>query len=407
MIELKGKHTTAKVFTDNIDQETISQIINLCNQDFAKESTIRIMPDTHAGKGCVIGFTADLGNKVIPNLIGVDIGCGMACVELGKINVDLQQLDDVIHKHIPNGRNIHEGRIVKFPKLQDLHCFRELKDTKRIEKSIGTLGGGNHFIELNRDDEDNIYLVIHSGSRNLGKQVADYYQNIAIELRSGREEYYLERDRIVKEYKEQGRRKDIQSALKELDNKYQHSQPDYPKELCFLEGVWRDKYLHDMNICQEYANLNRQTMINLILGAYFGATIVDFESFQTIHNYINFKDNIIRKGSISAYKDEKVLIPINMRDGSLLCVGKGNPDWNFSAPHGAGRLMSRSKAKQNISMEDYEKSMEGIFTTSVNLSTLDEAPMAYKSMEEIISNIGDTVDILKVIKPIYNFKAGE
>lgn len=407
MIELKGKYTIAKVFTDNIDQETISQIINLCNQDFVKESTIRIMPDTHAGKGCVIGFTADLGDKIIPNLIGVDIGCGMACVELGKVNVDLQQLDDVIHKHIPSGRNIHEGRIIKFPELQDLYCYRELKETKRIERSIGTLGGGNHFIEVNQDDEDNIYLVIHSGSRNLGKQVADYYQNIAIELRSGREEYYIERDKIIKEYKEQGRRKDIESALKQLDTKYQHAQPDYPKELCFLEGEWREKYLHDMNICQEYALLNRETMASIILDKWLNKNFNHFESFQTIHNYINFKDNIIRKGSISAYKDEKVLIPINMRDGSLLCVGKGNSDWNYSAPHGAGRLMSRGKAKENITMEEYQKSMEGIFTSSVNTSTLDEAPMAYKSMEEIINNIGDTVDILKVIKPIYNFKASE
>ena len=407
MIELKGKYTTAKVFTDNIDQETISQIINLCNQDFAKESKIRIMPDTHAGKGCVIGFTADLGDKVIPNLIGVDIGCGMLTVELGKIKPDLQVLDNVIRKHIPSGRDIHEGRILKFPELQDLHCFRELKDTKRIEKSIGTLGGGNHFIELNQDDEDNIYLVIHSGSRNLGKQVAEYYQNMAIELRSGREEYYLERDRIIKEYKEQGRRKEIESALKKLDIKYQHSQPDYPKELCFLEGVWREKYLHDMDICQEYALLNRETMASIILDKWLYRNFYRLESFQTIHNYINFKDNIIRKGSISAYKDEKVLIPINMRDGSILAIGKGNPDWNYSAPHGAGRLMSRSKAKVNITMEEYQKSMEGIFTTSVNISTLDEAPMAYKSMDEIISNIDDTVDILKVIKPIYNFKAGE
>jgi RNA-splicing ligase RtcB len=407
MIELKGKYTTAKVFTDNIDQETISQIINLCNQDFAKESKIRIMPDTHAGKGCVIGFTADLGDKVIPNLIGVDIGCGMLTIELGKIKPDLQALDNVIRKYIPSGRDIHEGRILKFPELQDLHCFRELKDTKRIEKSIGTLGGGNHFIELNQDDEDNIYLVIHSGSRNLGKQVAEYYQNIAIELRSGREEYYIEKERIIKEYKEQGRRQEIQFALKKLETQFKNIQPDYPKELCFLEGIWRERYLHDMEICQEYASLNRQTMANLILGVYFGAKIVDFDHFETIHNYINFKDNIIRKGSISAYKDEKVLIPINMRDGSILAIGKGNPDWNYSAPHGAGRLMSRSKAKQNISIDDYQKSMQGIFTTSVNLSTLDEAPMAYKPMDEIINNIGDTVNILKVIKPIYNFKAGE
>lgn len=409
MIELKGKYTTAKVFTDNIDQETISQIINLCNQDFTENSKIRIMSDCHAGKGCVIGFTADLGDKVIPNLIGVDIGCGCLTAELGKINPDLQKLDDVIHKYIPSGRDIHEGRILKFPELQELYCYRELKETKRIEKSIGTLGGGNHFIELNQDDEDNIYLVIHSGSRNLGKQVADYYQNIAIELRSGREEYYLERDKIIKEYKEQGRKKEIQSALKQLDNKYQHSQPDYPKELCFLEGIWRERYLHDMEICQEYANINRMAMADIILKKWLNLNIISLipNFFQTIHNYINFKDNIIRKGSISAYKGEKVLIPINMRDGSLLCVGKGNPDWNYSAPHGAGRLMSRGKAKQNISMEEYQKSMEGIFTTSVNLSTLDEAPMAYKSMDEIVNNIGDTVDILKVIKPIYNFKAGE
>ena len=407
MIELKGKYTTAKVFTNNIDQETISQIINLCNQDFTENCKIRIMPDTHAGKGCVIGFTADLGNKIIPNLIGVDIGCGMLTVELGKIKPNLQQLDDVIHQYIPSGGKVHEGRILRFPKLQDLYCYRELKKTKWIEKSIGTLGGGNHFIEINQDDKDNIYLVIHSGSRNLGKQVADYYQNIAIELRSGREEYYLERDRIIKEYKEQGRRKEIQLALKELNNKYQAAQPDYPKELCFLEGEWRERYLHDMEICQEYALLNRATIASIILDKWLNKNFHHYESFQTIHNYINFKDNIIRKGSISAYEGEKVLIPINMRDGSLLCIGKGNSDWNYSAPHGAGRLMSRGKAKENISMEEYQKSMEGIFTTSVNLSTLDEAPMAYKSMNEIVNNIGDTVNILKVIKPIYNFKAGE
>lgn len=407
MIELKGKYTTAKVFTDNIDQETIAQIINLCDQDFTKDSTIRIMPDAHAGKGCVIGFTADLGDKIIPNLIGVDIGCGCLTVELGDIDVNLQKLDDVIHQYIPSGRNIHEGRIVRFPELQDLYCYRELKETKRIEKSIGTLGGGNHFIEVNQDDEDNIYLVIHSGSRNLGKQVADYYQNIAIELRSGREEYYIEKDRIIKEYKEQGRKQEIQSVLKKLDVQFKRSQPDYPKELCFLEGGWREKYLHDMNICQVYALLNRETMASIILDKWLDKNYHHYEFFQTIHNYINFKDNIIRKGSISAYEGEKVLIPINMRDGSLLCVGKGNPDWNYSAPHGAGRLMSRSKAKQNISMDEYQRSMEGIFTTSVNLSTLDEAPMVYKPIEEIINNISDTVNILKVIKPIYNFKAGE
>ena len=408
MIELKGKYNTAKVFTDNIDDETISQIINLLNQDFTQNCKIRIMPDCHAGAGCVIGFTADLGDKVIPNIVGVDIGCGMTCVELGKVDINLESLDDIIHKYIPSGRNTHEGRVVKFPELQGLNCFRELKNTKRIEKSIGTLGGGNHFIEVNKDNENNLYLVIHSGSRNLGKQVADYYQNIAIELKSGKEEYYQERERIIREYKEQGRRKEIQSTLRKLESQYQLTQPDYPKELCFLEGAWRSRYLQDMMICQKYALLNRETMASIILEKLLNVNnLSEAPYFHTVHNYINFKDNIIRKGSISAYKNEKVLIPINMRDGSILGIGKGNVDWNYSAPHGAGRLMSRTKAKANISIEDYQKSMEGIFTTSVNNFTLDEAPMAYKSIDEIVNNIGDTVDIVGIIKPIYNFKASE
>lgn len=407
MIELKGKYNTAKVYTDNIDNETISQIINLCNQDFVKDCKIRIMPDTHAGAGCVIGFTANLGTKVIPNIVGVDIGCGMQVIELGKIDMDLSSLDEIIYKYIPNGRNAHESRIVKFKQLEELYCYRELKETKWIERSIGTLGGGNHFIEVNKDDEDNVYLVIHSGSRNLGKQVAEYYQNLAIELRSGREEYYVKREKLIKEYKEQGKRNLIQTALKELDSKYKYSQPDYPKELCFLEGIWRERYLHDMNICQEYATLNRKTMASTILDKLLGKSLCDFTNFETIHNYINFNDNIIRKGSISAYKDEKVIIPINMRDGSLLCLGKGNSDWNNSAPHGAGRIMSRSKAKELLTLEEYQHTMKDIYTTSVTQATLDEAPMAYKPMQEIIDNVKDTVEILKIIKPIYNFKAGE
>ncbi len=407
MIELQGKYNIAKVFTENIDQETSSQIITLLDQDFTQGCKIRIMPDCHKGTGCVIGFTADLGDKVIPNIVGVDIGCGCIIVELGKVNINLQQLDNIIYQYIPSGKNVHESRLVKFSTLQNLNCYRELKDTKRIERSIGTLGGGNHFIEVDQDNEGNRYLVIHSGSRNLGKQVADYYQSIAVELRSGKEEYYQERERIIKEYKEQGRRKEIQSTLEKLQAQYKAKQPEYPKELCFLEGVWRQRYLHDMRICQEYALLNRETIANIILDKLLEKRLEDFCYFQTTHNYINFKDNIIRKGSISAYEGEKVLIPINMRDGSLLCVGKGNPDWNYSAPHGAGRLMSRNAAKDNISMEEYKKSMEGIFTTSINRDTLDEAPMAYKPMDEIINNIGDTVSILKVIKPIYNFKGGE
>ena len=409
MIELRGKYNTAKVFTDNVESTAQSQIIELCNQDFTQGGKIRIMPDTHAGSGCVIGFTADLGDKVIPNIVGVDIGCGMTTVELGKTNIDLQKLDEIIRKFVPCGKNTHEGRVIKFDKLLEVNCYRELKDTKRIERSIGTLGGGNHFIELNKDSQDNIYLVIHSGSRNLGKQVADYYQNMAIELRSGKEEFYKEKESIIKEHKSLGKRDLIQSALRQLDKKFKNAQPDYPRELCFLTGVWREKYLHDMNICQEYAKLNRLTMVKIILKNIFGHELnnVDFNIFHTVHNYINFKDNIIRKGAISAYKDEKVLIPINMRDGSILGIGKGNIDWNCSAPHGAGRLMSRRKAKELVNLEEFEKTMEGIYTTSVGMSTLDEAPMVYKPIQEILDNIGDTVDIIDIIKPIYNFKAGE
>lgn len=407
MIEVKGKYNTARVYTDKLEPEVISQVIELCNQEFSKGSSIAIMPDTHAGKGCVIGFTADLGDKVIPNIVGVDIGCGMTTVELGKLELDLEEMDSVVRKWVPSGMSVHEGRQVKFPKLQELYCFRELSDTKRIERSIGTLGGGNHFIELDKDDEGNLYLVIHSGSRNLGKQVAEIYQNLAIDICSGKEDYFERREKIISDYKKEGKRQLIQQALKELKENYDGLLPSYPKELCFLTGVYREKYLHDMSICQEYAALNRETMASIILEKLLHKKLSDFAYFHTVHNYINFKDNIIRKGSISAYEGEKVLIPINMRDGSILALGKGNPEWNYSAPHGAGRLMSRSKAKEKLTLEDYQKSMEGIYTTSVNYSTLDEAPMAYKPIEEIVNNIQDSVEILKIIRPIYNFKAGE
>lgn len=405
MIELKGKYNTARVYTDNLEPEVVSQVIELCNQDFCKDSKIAIMPDTHAGKGCVIGFTADLGDKVIPNIVGVDIGCGMTTVEIGKVHIDLEKMDEVVRRWVPSGMSVHEGRIVKFSKLQELFCYRDLTNTKRIERSIGTLGGGNHFIELDKDDEGNIYLVIHSGSRNLGTQVAELYQKLAIDICSGKEDYFEQREKLIADYKKEGKRKLIQPVLKELKAKYDGMLPSYPKELCFLKGTYREKYLHDMNICQEYASLNRETIAVTILNKLIGKNLSDFSYFHTVHNYINFKDNIIRKGSISAYEGEKVLIPVNMRDGSILAFGKGNADWNYSAPHGAGRLMSRSKAKENLNMEEYKKSMEGIYTTSVNYSTLDEAPMAYKPMEEILDNIQDTVEIYKIIKPIYNFKA--
>lgn len=402
---IQGKYNTAKVFTDNIEGEAIDQLLELCNQPFVEGAKVRIMPDTHKGSGCVIGFTADLGDKVIPNIVGVDIGCGMLTINLDKIQIDLEELDKIINKYIPSGKNTHEGRKVKFEKLQELRCFRSLKNTKRIEKSIGTLGGGNHFIEVDKDEEGNLYLVIHSGSRNLGLQVADLYQNLAIDLCSGKEEYYIKREDIIKEFKSQGRRKEIEKELMNLKQQYDELMPSYPKDLCFLTGKYREDYLHDMNICQEYATLNRSVMADIILNKLLGKSVKDFEWFNTIHNYINFDDNIIRKGSVSAYEGEKLLIPINMRDGSLVCIGKGNEDWNYSAPHGAGRLMSRTKAKKNINYEEFKKSMEGIYSTSVTEDTLDEAPMVYKPIEEIIENIEDSVEILGIIKPIYNFKA--
>ncbi len=405
MIKVQGKYSEAKIFTNNIEQEAINQLTKLCDLPFTHGCKVRIMPDTHVGVGCVIGFTADLGDKVIPNIVGVDIGCGMLTVELGDTKVDVRKLDEIIRKHIPSGKNTHEGRIVRFDKLQELHCFRELKNTKRFERSIGTLGGGNHFIEVGKDSKGKSYLVIHSGSRNLGTQVAQIYQDLAIDLCSGKESYFKEREELIQEYKKVGRRKEIQKALKELKKKYDELEPEFPKQLCYLNGEFKERYLHDMNICQEYALLNRETMADIILKKLVGRELKRFEYFNTTHNYINFEDNIIRKGSVSAYKREKLLIPINMRDGSLICIGKGNEDWNYSAPHGAGRLMSRSKAKETVTLEEFKQSMNGIYTTSVSKATLDEAPMVYKPMEEIVKNIQDTVEIIDVIKPIYNFKA--
>lgn len=405
MLELKGKYNTATVFTENIEEGAKEQIVNLLDQDFIEGSKVRIMPDVHQGVGCVIGFTADMGDKVIPNIVGVDLGCGILTVELGDIDIDLPILDKVINNKIPAGKNVHPERKFAFNKLTELYCYRELKDTKRLIRSIGTLGGGNHFIELGIDSKNNKYLVIHSGSRNLGLQVANIYQRLAVDLCSGKEEYFKRKDEIIKTYKEQGRRKEIKKVLEELAKEYKNKEPKYPKDLCYLTDEYREKYLHDMKICQEYAELNREMMADIIIKALLGRNIEEFNSFHTIHNYINFKDNIIRKGAISAYKGEKVLIPINMRDGSILAVGKGNPEWNYSAPHGAGRLMSRTDAKGAQSLEEFKKAMEGIYSTSIHEGTLDESPFVYKPIDEIIKNIEDTVEIIGIIKPIYNFKA--
>lgn len=409
-----------KIFTDNIEQEAIDQINTLLEQPAFADCKIRIMPDVHAGAGCVIGFTADLGDRVIPNIVGVDIGCGMLTVELGRIDtgingktdssvvnyvtdIDYEKLDNVIRTCIPSGRNVHEEINYIFPELKNLRCYNKLKNIDWLERSMGTLGGGNHFIEIDEGFEGRKYLVIHTGSRNLGKQVADYYQNLAVELMIGRDKLAYERDRLIAEYKDQGRSSEIQDAIKELRNTWRKKTNDIPKELCYLTGKYRDDYIYDMKICQRFAKQNR-LMIALKIMLSMGWYSIDL--FETVHNYID-ESNMIRKGAISAKKGEKVLIPINMRDGSLLCVGKGNEDWNCSAPHGAGRIMSRSKARESISMESFRESMTGIYTTSVCESTIDESPMAYKSMNEIINNIKDTVDILDVLKPVYNFKASE
>ena len=413
-----------KIFTDNIEQEAMEQINLLLQQEVFKNCKVRIMPDVHAGKGCVIGFTADLGDKVIPNIVGVDIGCGMLCVELGKVDLDLEKLDKVINENIPAGRNIREEKLMDFYKINDLHCLRELKETKKFNRAIGTLGGGNHFIEVDIDEEGNKYLVIHTGSRNLGKQIAEYYQNLAIELCSGKEEMFKKKEEIITTYKEQGKKSEIQKALKELEEEYKQNKPNLPNELCYLTGKYRERYLHDMKICQSYASLNRRHIAIQILKKYFdikedetfrlalvGDVVTcdlkqwEFRGFETIHNYISFEDNIVRKGAIRANKGERVIIPINMRDGSIIAVGKGNEDWNSSAPHGAGRLMSRHKAKEIFKLEEFKESMKNIYSTSVVEDTIDEAPFAYKPMQEIIDNIQDTAEIEKIIKPIYNFKA--
>jgi len=368
MLELKGKYNTAKIFTDMAEQSALSQIYHLLNQEFTCGSTIRVMPDVHAGMGCTIGTTMTISDKVVPNLVGVDIGCGMETVLLNNERVELTQLDKEIHQNIPSGFSIRKAphHFSEEIDLARLRCAKHV-DLLRAELSIGTLGGGNHFIELGKDDDGQLYLVVHSGSRNLGKQVCEYYQN---------------------------------AAAKELNRKGKGAD----RALAYLSGQMFDDYLHDMGIVQRYADLNRKAIIKELEKR---LKLKITEQFTTIHNYIDISSMILRKGAISAKKGEKMLIPMNMRDGSLVCIGKGNKDWNYSAPHGAGRLMSRSAAKGSITLTEFEKAMKGVFSSTVNKSTIDEAPFAYKPMDEIIANIGDTAEIVASIKPIYNFKAAE
>ena len=397
-MEIIGRYATAVCYASVVEDAAIEQIRRMCDYDFTANSKIRIMPDVHAGKGCTIGTTMTVVDKAVPNVVGVDIGCGMYTVKLNEREIDFERLDAAAHG-IPSGMSVWEGRKERFD-LQALRCYRNLKDTRRLERSLGTLGGGNHFIEVDRSSDGTNYLVIHSGSRNLGKQVAEYYQGLAIQLNEGMEDYFRARDALIAEYKAAGRRSEIQAALKQL--KAQKTQRTLPDDLCYVYGDYLADYLADVEICQAFARRNRELMAKLLTER---AGLTCGEAFHTIHNYIDTDEMILRKGAIAAHAGERVLIPINMRDGSVLAVGRGNPEWNYSAPHGAGRLMSRSAARESLSMEDYRTAMAGIYTTSVVPETLDEAPMAYKSLENIIGDIRDSVDVIDVLKPIYSFKA--
>ncbi len=383
MKEIIGQYNCAKIFTDVVDEASIEQITTLCNQEFVSGSTIRIMPDVHAGAGCTIGTTMTLTDKVVPNLVGVDIGCGMEVLELEEKSLNLDALDRLIYEKIPSAMNVREephpfASEVDFEGLKCRHIIR----FQRAERSIGTLGGGNHFIELDKDETGRLYLVIHSGSRHLGKEVAEFYQKEAYKSLLSRVDNTKD---AVRDLKEQER-------------------PALPKSLAYVSGGLFDDYINDMKIVQKYAVLNRKAMADEILKG-LGLTVKS--AFLSIHNYIDTDAMILRKGAVSARRGEKFIIPINMRDGSLICLGKGNEDWNCSAPHGAGRLYSRQKAKSTFSMDEFETAMQGIYTSSVTKETLDECPMAYKKMADIVDNIHPTAEILKIIKPIYNFKAGE
>jgi len=400
MQEIRGKYNIAKIFTDILEEGAALQIETLCNQEFVKDSKIRIMPDVHAGAGCTIGTTMTITNKVVPNLVGVDIGCGMETIQISNKRLELQKLDKLIYEKIPSGFAVRKTphRYNEQIDLTKLRCLKAVK-LDRAQKSIGTLGGGNHFIEVNKDQEGCLYVVVHSGSRHLGLEVAKHYQEAGYKQLNSNEKPDLED--LITRYKLEGRDKEIEKALKELKSQVI---TDVPYPLAYVSGSLFEDYLHDMKIVQQFAELNRKAMITEIVK---GMRLDVVEQFTTTHNYIDTDTMILRKGAVSAKKGERLLIPINMRDGSLICTGKGNEGWNYSAPHGAGRLMSRTKAKQSFTVSEFKKQMMDVYTTSVNKDTLDECPMAYKNMDHIISNIGPTADIMKIIKPVYNFKAGE
>ncbi len=398
-MKIQGRCSAALCYANVIEQEAIDQIRRMCDHEFTTGSRIRIMPDVHAGKGCTIGTTMTVTDKAVPNIVGVDIGCGMYTVRLDQTEIDLPLLDEIASRHIPSGRNVWKSRQEVFD-LPRLRCYRELRDAGRLERSLGTLGGGNHFIEVERAQNGTLYLVVHTGSRNLGTQVAEYYQNLAIRLHKGYDEYFTRRDAIIAEYKAAGRRSEIQQALAQL--RIEEKSLDMPEDLCYLYGRYFEDYLFDVAVCQQFAARNRELIAKILMER---ANLTGSDSFHTIHNYIDTNEMILRKGAIAAHKGEKVLIPVNMRDGSILAVGRGNEEWNFSAPHGAGRLMSRTAARTQLSLDEYKRVMQGIYTTSVSKNTIDEAPMAYKSLNDILSIIHESVDVIDIMKPIYNFKA--
>lgn len=397
-----------KIFTDNIEEQAREQIDLLLSQEAFKDCKVRIMPDVHAGTGCVIGFTADLGDKVIPNVVGVDVGCGVLCVRLGKLDIDLEKLDKYIKENVPSGMEVRAEKNERYEYakgyIKELYCYDQLRNKDRLALSLGTLGGGNHFIEIDEDEERNKYLVIHTGSRNLGKQVAEIYQQIAYE-NCNTNKVEEQRREIIKRLKAEGRQKEIQAELAKFDKETKDS---IPKDLCYLEGKNMQDYLHDMEICQKFATSNRWNIATIIMKEIFYQSPTQvLDIIESVHNYLDFTDHIVRKGAIKANKGQMVIIPLNMRDGCIIGVGKGNEDWNNSAPHGAGRLMSRMEARRELKVEDFEKAMNGIYTTTADESTIDESPMAYKNAQEIINAIGDTVEIIKIIKPIYSFKASD
>lgn len=399
MFEIRGKYSTAKVFADKIDEDSVRQIYDLCNQQFTENERIRMMPDVHAGAGCVIGTTMTVTDRVVPNLVGVDIGCGMETVLIKGRQLEPEQLDKFIKFNIPSGFSIRdkEHRYTERLRLSELRCAKYIS-LDRAYLSLGTLGGGNHFIEADKG-ESGIYIVIHSGSRHLGVEVAKHYQKRAVdELKHSGD---ADVKKLIAEMKSAGREKEINAALKKLNMQAKKIVPDH---LAYVFGSAFDDYIHDMKIVQEFAMMNRKAMMDDIIRS---MKLKVSDEFTTVHNYIDTENMIVRKGSVSAQKGERLIIPINMRDGSLICIGKGNPDWNFSAPHGAGRLFSRSQAKQSFTVNEFKKQMAGIYSSTINSATLDECPMAYKSMNDIVDNIGDTADIIEVIKPIYNYKAGE